>query len=627
MKMIANMKKNEEKNGIEIYFVVYPIQGTKNTLKKYGFRWNPKKSCWYAKNSMDTDAIASAISDTSIEEYEKIAEQTGETVKEITATPKAPKTPKAAAPEKINLDNLGGNAPSLHGAELAKAIREDLKRRGVKGVTVRARRITYDTGITVTVKATAADIVSVEEYKIRYPYESFSCDAMNYHGVFCGDRWIYSAEWEKMTDEERRTAYHNHTIYHLTKSPDFNKYHQDRKNYPSMTTAFYNKVVAIFKIANQWNYDNSDSMTDYFDVGYYLDIDIKTPEDFEPAETMTEEARKEYNEEKRQEEEKRAAELAKFEEEEKERRKAYEEAEKKRKADLETIKNDVEVIDLEEPDYIYITDLKGGIGKECTLDEIRESEAENHRREDALITRKIIFHSEEAFEAFGRNLLDDFDFLQGKGGTASEDLRLEGVAHLYDLNTDQRESVKWFLNDCVAIYLGEELQLVSDPEGYSYSRYTFEPSDTTKIIPTQPELEKQRKASESKAPFYFPESVEIQADAIKTGDEITLYIMSDWLLNIQTGRGTVTDVMPGTYAQYTGIYISIREPQKRKDTTVFIHDSKKALIYKGIKPRLPEELTQRKISDLMYEVLPAAEVFQNILEYYKDTPIMDTIQR
>lgn len=33
-------------------------------------------------------------------------------------------------------------------------------------------------------------------------------------------------------------------------------------------------LKGIFKIVNEGNYDNSDAMTDYFDVGFYVDISI-----------------------------------------------------------------------------------------------------------------------------------------------------------------------------------------------------------------------------------------------------------------------------------------------------------------------------------------------------------------
>lgn len=50
--------------------------------------------------------------------------------------------------------------------------------------------------------------------------------------------------------------------YHLEKSPD---------DYPKAEVKFWEKAL---KIINKKNFDNSDSMTDYFHVGFYLDIEV-----------------------------------------------------------------------------------------------------------------------------------------------------------------------------------------------------------------------------------------------------------------------------------------------------------------------------------------------------------------
>lgn len=83
MKTIAEKKINKELNGIEIYFFVYPLEGTKKTLKEGGYRWNHKKGCWYIKATETAETIADIIVETSIDEYNEIANRTGETVKEI----------------------------------------------------------------------------------------------------------------------------------------------------------------------------------------------------------------------------------------------------------------------------------------------------------------------------------------------------------------------------------------------------------------------------------------------------------------------------------------------------------------------------------------------------------------
>lgn len=599
---MVQLTLNKELNGIEISFDSKPDSDTLTALKKAGYRWHRVKKVWYAKQTADRLTLAERLANL-------------DTMPEI-------KTNET----KINLDNLGQNAPHLHGAELAAAIREDLKRRGVKGVTVRSRKVTHDTGITVTIKATAADIVSVEEYQKRYPFESFSCDAMNYHGVFCGSKWVYAAEWEAMTEEERRTAYRNHTMYYLTKSPDFNNYHQERKDYPAMTTDFYNKVVAVFKIANQWNYNHSDSMSDYFDVGYYLDIDIKIPEGFTPAEKMTDEEIKAYEAEKAAEEAARQAEIEKYRQEQEEAKKAREAYEAQRKIDREQIYKNIEVIDLPEAEQMYITNLIGGHGKESTLEELREAEKDNDRRNDAIITRKVVFSDYETFNLFTKYLLDDWDFLQGMGGTASEDVRLEEIKNLFALNEDQRADIKWYMCNCIAFYVGGSLELISNPEGYSYSRYTYELTNATKILHADIETEKQRAESESKTPFYFPAPIDEQVKNLHEGQQITIYQTDGWMLNnIYAGAGEILSINPGTYAQYKGIYIAFTNGKQ-----TFIRDNKHCLIYEGIKPKLPDTLTTKRIDAHMVMLLDSDELFPRVIDYYNKQgikPIIDTIQR
>lgn len=50
--------RNEEKQGIELYFNSKPAQAVLETLKSNGFRWHSIKKCWYAK---DSEKIQNAI--------------------------------------------------------------------------------------------------------------------------------------------------------------------------------------------------------------------------------------------------------------------------------------------------------------------------------------------------------------------------------------------------------------------------------------------------------------------------------------------------------------------------------------------------------------------------------------
>lgn len=597
---------NDAFNSLEISFNEKPAENIREALKALKFRWHAVKKIWYGR--ADRETVEKAL------QGEQIAAETA---------PKAEKTNRQ--PEEINLDNLGENTPSLYGAELAAAIREDLKKRGAKGVTVRARRVTHDTGITVTITAQPEDLASVEEITLRESFARFACHVDR--GFYNGSEWVYN--FDSLTEEEQHAQYLKYITYKAQKAPEINRYHFERDEYPTITTAFFNKVRAVFLIANQWNYDNSDSMTDYFDIGYFLDIDIKLPKDYSPREKMTEEEKAAYNEELRQAEEKRAAEMAKWEKEQREAeaaRKAYEE---QRKKDRETIAAHITVEDLTEENKLYITGLVGGIGKECNLEELNESIKEHITAyQDALITRKVIFDSREAFEIFGKYLLDDFDFLAGKGGTASEDIRLNGIS-LYRLNEEQRESVKLYMAECVAVYVNNDLVLISNPEGYEYSRYTYRPTEATQILNAKAETDRQRTESESKTAFYFPEPITKQAEGIHAGQFITIYQCDGWMLNnIYSGAGEVLEVEQGSWAQYDGVNITLKLGKNVKK--VFLRDNHNALVYDGLLPVLPDSITKRFITPKMYEVLNADELFPRVLEYYSaqgKKPIIDTIQR
>lgn len=66
------------------------------------------------------------------------------------------------------------------------------------------------------------------------------------------------------------------------------KEHETRANVKPVTSAHVNPywyqehytgiakdfLTELFSALNEGNHDNSDSMTDYFDVGWYLDVDI-----------------------------------------------------------------------------------------------------------------------------------------------------------------------------------------------------------------------------------------------------------------------------------------------------------------------------------------------------------------
>jgi len=95
---IAKKELNKDLNGVELYFIVYPLKGTRETLKKEGFKWNHKKACWYAKQTPVTLSTADVMEETSIKDYEVIAARTGEKVERIQKATEAKKAPESKKP-------------------------------------------------------------------------------------------------------------------------------------------------------------------------------------------------------------------------------------------------------------------------------------------------------------------------------------------------------------------------------------------------------------------------------------------------------------------------------------------------------------------------------------------------
>lgn len=62
---------NYEYNSIELYFDGKPDEMTRETLKMFKWRWNPKKFCWYNKNTAENKAFAESLNKSTDEMKDK----------------------------------------------------------------------------------------------------------------------------------------------------------------------------------------------------------------------------------------------------------------------------------------------------------------------------------------------------------------------------------------------------------------------------------------------------------------------------------------------------------------------------------------------------------------------------
>lgn len=62
---------NYEYNSIELYFDGKSNEMTRETLKMFKWRWNPKKFCWYNKNTAENKALAESLNKSTDEMKDK----------------------------------------------------------------------------------------------------------------------------------------------------------------------------------------------------------------------------------------------------------------------------------------------------------------------------------------------------------------------------------------------------------------------------------------------------------------------------------------------------------------------------------------------------------------------------
>lgn len=620
------IEKNHQYNSTEIYFNGKPAEAIREALKALGCRWHGVKKCWYGR--AEETAIIEAIEG-------KNGAQAAEPIS------KAPKTEKT---EVFNLEGLEKNScRGLYGTDLNKAIREDLKKRGISGVTIRGRR---GSEITFTITMRPGDFRSAEECAARDCWSEFFRQENNWGFDLNGIN--YSHRNENREDETHKyircgSAWNDNSEgsnTHILRAFWFEKLkHFDPGHHfigrevddVRLTEAGKKRLDAIHKIIDSYNYDNSDSMTDYFDRGFYDYYDYKMPADFVPVEFMTPEEETALRAEKEAE---KAAQEARFAELEREREEARKEEEKRRekeKADRETIAAGVQVVDIPENEQFFITGLIYSGGKDNTLEEVKEYTNGRPASEDAKISRRLEM-TPEAFGLFCNMLLDDFDFLEGFGGTGTDDPRINDE-NLYTLTQEQRESVKFYTCNAVAVYVDNVLQFVIDPQGYGYARYILIPSEST-TEHTPAENAEISEADAEKPAFYFPAAASTQAAGIEEGEEITLYKSDGWISNIvHTYAGTLEKVEPGTWAQYDGVYITIRDG--RKAQRVFIKDNDRGtLIYYGQPEPLPDSVRYSSITRDSFGTRGLyrdnADQLKQIIKHYETRgklPALDMLQR
>lgn len=229
-----------------------------------------------------------------------------------------------------------------------------------------------------------------------------------------------------------------------------------------------------YKFAESYNYDNSDSMTDYFDVNFYGVYESSILSHHYEQKEMTDDDKemcKVFQQNKVDFE--AAEEIRKQKEfEEQMKQREIEEAEAKKRAEIR--KANEKIIEdnhtVKKVNYTIVNAILKA-NKDDNLDHT-EIYDERQCRETCQVSREVHFTT-EVYALFEKQLMSDYSFFDGMGGSRTDDRRIQSSID-YDMMTEEeRETVEWYNIDCVAIYCDGELKLIVDPQGYNYARYVY----------------------------------------------------------------------------------------------------------------------------------------------------------
>ena len=230
--MLAEIKKNVELNGIEVYFQDKPEAEAIDLLKENHFRWHRAKKCWYAKSNEETEAAA-----------EKVTSGTELTTGIATGCVDAPTFNYSGYGfEGINYKEYGHDIVTI-----AKTIKKELQRL-YPGSVWSVASSKYSGGQSLTLALMASN------YPAYRTYEELIADSAARHYSIRRINAGYTADiedWDTAINEEIKS-----TINYFDKSGQcqVNQYYVDKNVY--MTAEVKAMMITARNLANSFNHVN-----------------------------------------------------------------------------------------------------------------------------------------------------------------------------------------------------------------------------------------------------------------------------------------------------------------------------------------------------------------------------------
>ncbi len=415
----ATYKLNNELSGVEIYFNGKPVKDILTNLKAEGFRWNGRKLCWYAKQSPNTMEIAEAMANGQEIKLEATqATTTATNKKAISLVDRLQFIPGTTDKSQYHFHTVGSNYTGLSTKETASEVRKHLKKQFPE-----------------------------VKFSVRSSYKDISIEVKS--SPYTNIEPEYN---EEMTNHMRR---------------------EERKE---LNKELYGILDYCRLLLNSYNYDDSDSMTDYFNTHFYtsvsIDYDYTQTDQTESIKQDIEYYRNHLLEIEKAEELRKEKEYQEYLIKQEEEKKEYQVRQEEKKKEVEYINNNVEVKEIEEnSQYFVIGSQFAHMNKNSTLEQYQEEVKKgDYSLKDVKITRELHFKDVAALEYFTTKLLTDFDFLAGTGGAYTDDKRVKTMTDYYNMTEWERNTVQFNLLG-VAVYLDGKLQFLIDSQGHNYARY------------------------------------------------------------------------------------------------------------------------------------------------------------
>lgn len=268
------------------------------------------------------------------------------------------------------------------------------------------------------------------------------------------------------------------TMCKFSVTSDYHSIHIDILSGPFAKNSDELNAIAdyVYAFAESYNYDNSDSMSDYFDVNFYgVYRGSIIASNYEQTEATVADAnisalfsekKAKYEADKREREEK-----------EYQQRLVQLEIEKAESAKREEIRKSnharIEAEAVVKPETFFVINCYDVVKEEDGT--VIKSSRCNCK------VQKAVYLTRELYDMIVDLPVADFSFYQNMGGSYTDDLRINSYIDYEQMSAEERETVEWYNTACVAIYCDDELKMVVDPQGHGYGKYVYYLDEQTEI--------------------------------------------------------------------------------------------------------------------------------------------------